>query len=152
MCNIFIKTSQNFFNMEVIVHDIIFIALLNPRKNINFFSLPKFCQLQPFKLETPNLHQLLTLWLRKIALSPIFDICLGCPNLGNYCTFFGNFCQLLRNNGTNWPKSGKMGQISKIGLRAIFCNPKVSNWSKFGVSSLNSRAGGIFGRLKNYIF
>ena len=73
-------------------------------KKCIFFNLPKFCQPQPFKLETPYLDQLLTLGLQKIALSPIFDICLDCQNFGNYCAIFANYCPIMIQIGPNLGK------------------------------------------------
>ena len=59
------------------------------------------------------------------------------------------FSNMFITYSVKWVENGNL--YLKVRGHSI-CNPKVSNWSKFGVSSLNSRAGGIFGRLKNYIF
>ena len=86
-------------------------------KKCNFFNLPKFYQPPPFKLEIPNLDQILTLGLQKIALSPIFDICLICPDLGLFVSLLDNNWQKLHNNYQNF---GNRGKYQKSGSERFF--------------------------------
>ena len=83
----------------------------------HFFLLQKFSQPQPFKLETPNFHQLLALRLQKIARSPIFYICLNCQNFGRFIPLLRNNCQKLRNNYQNL---GNQGKYQKSGSERFF--------------------------------
>ena len=72
--------------------------------------------------------------LLKIARSQIFDFCLDWPDLAHFLLLLRNNCSKLHNNE---PKMGNRGKNEKSGPRAIFSNPKESNWSKFDVISMN---------------
>ena len=76
-------------------------------KKYNFFNLPKIPPARLFKLETPNLDQLLILGLQKITLRPIFDICLIFPDLGPFVPLLRNNWQKLCNNYQNLGNRGK---------------------------------------------
>ena len=90
---------------------------------------------------------LLTLRLQKLRLQKSFSA--GFLLFAQSCAHFYHYV-LCKNCAITYQHLGNRGKYEKLHSERFFCYPKVSNWSKFGVSSLNARGWQNF--LKKILF
>ena len=93
---------------------------------IHNFCTEMFSQLHWFIEIKPNLDQLLSLGLRKMDLSRIFDFWLNCPELAHiycYCAIITHNYAIMTQKQSKWSKSG-------------FISMNLRGWEKTSVQKL----------------